>query len=875
MEPKSRASQFQWQAEDVCLAESIGGFEVSPDGSRVVFEKAVWDAEKTEAKTHLFLVDTKGESERRITRGEESCTSPRWSPDGSAIAFLCKRKPEESKQKEATVQLWMLSMEGGEARALTDLERDVQGFRWRNKDALVFWAREARTHLEAGRKKISDDSIVPDDEEREPPVRLFEVSHADRKIRRLTNNLDRIANACVSPSGRHALAIHETSLRFKYDHRIRPEVRLWNLETGECRPAAPKRFACAGTEWMLDGERFLLVEMHAASQDYLCAGVLRLWLGRIGSEDLDLLPVGGARGLLETEPQPTLDGFVGVGANGVFSRPFRARVVGTAANSSEIGGAHVGRIFGLKLSVDSRTAVYLSSNFDEPPQLYAAELYENELIDERKLTSLNAGYAKKPIARGEVVTWKGALDETVEGLLTYPHGYEEGTRCPLVLAIHGGPHGHDRAGWQQNIYEPVQMLAERGAFVLQANYHGSSGYGLAWSDSIRDGKYYSLPLQDLSKGVEALIERGLVDPGRLATMGWSNGAIYSIALAAQDPRFAVASCGAGGAEWVADWGACEFGLSFSNYYLGKSPLEDPERYLEHAPLYRLQNVRAATIFFHGTQDSAVPPHHSWLQYRALQEHANAPTKLVLFPGEPHGLKLFPHRLRKVREEIAFFDEHFFGLAKDEPWRESLEPASELARLVSLREAARDRGRFGFVVGGVLVPEVVEFEGLTVGRFEVTQAQFAAFQHSAPITDPNFPAHGISYEQAVAYCSWLSAKTGERYRLPNAEDAAKLYKETMAGSNTLDRWAGYSVGPEDAVKLAELVEAFGAESLLLPVGSTRGCGKAAVFDLGGNVAEWCSTPDGGVALGGSADRPSDPKSPSQPRPEFIGFRVVRA
>ncbi len=190
-------------------------------------------------------------------------------------------------------------------------------------------------------------------------------------------------------------------------------------------------------------------------------------------------------------------------------------------------------------------------------------------------------------------------------------------------------------------------------------------------------------------------------------------------------------------------------------------------------------------------------------------------------------------------------------------------------------AARDRGRFGFVVGGVLVPEVVEFEGLAVGRFEVTQAQFAAFQHSAPITDPNFPAHGISYEQAVAYCSWLSAKTGERYRLPNAEDAAKLYKETMAGSNTLDRWAGYSVGPEDAAKLAELVEAFGAESLLLPVGSTRGCGKAAVFDLGGNVAEWCSTPDGGVALGGSADRPSDPKSPSQPRPEFIGFRVVRA
>ena len=112
--------------------------------------------------------------------------------------------------------------------------------------------------------------------------------------------------------------------------------------------------------------------------------------------------------------------------------------------------------------------------------------------------------------------------------------------------------------------------------------------------------------QDLPGVAAALVARGLVDPARVATMGWSNGAILSAALLTRNPTYKAASLGAGGAEWVGDWGACEFGCSFSNYYFGKSPIEDPQLYIKMAPLYQFDKVRTPTILFHGTEDRAVP-----------------------------------------------------------------------------------------------------------------------------------------------------------------------------------------------------------------------------------------------------------------------------
>ncbi|MCK7483840.1 MAG: prolyl oligopeptidase family serine peptidase [Candidatus Moduliflexus flocculans] len=190
----------------------------------------------------------------------------------------------------------------------------------------------------------------------------------------------------------------------------------------------------------------------------------------------------------------------------------------------------------------------------------------------------------------------------------------------------------------------------------------------AWSSSspIAAGKYYEYPVEDIEKGVDALVAKGLVDPDRVGTFGWSNGSILSIAVSIANPaRYKVVAAGAGDVEFISDWANVDFGQSFDAYYLGKSPLEDPELYLRISPLFQMDKVRAPTIIFFGTEDRNVPTSQGWTHYRALYHLDKVPVKFLLFPGEPHGLQEYTHQLRKLEEEMAWFDRWFFKTAKAE------------------------------------------------------------------------------------------------------------------------------------------------------------------------------------------------------------------
>jgi formylglycine-generating enzyme required for sulfatase activity len=194
--------------------------------------------------------------------------------------------------------------------------------------------------------------------------------------------------------------------------------------------------------------------------------------------------------------------------------------------------------------------------------------------------------------------------------------------------------------------------------------------------------------------------------------------------------------------------------------------------------------------------------------------------------------------------------------------------------------ARDGSRYGVRVKNRLIPETVRHEGLEVGRFEVTAAQFAEFERGYKVEpgQENYPAHGVRFEEAQAYCRWLSELTGQTYRLPREAEAEDLYEPAEEGSeNTLDYWAGYAVNPDDTARLrTKLNELGGRAPLLRPVGSFKGTGDDPVFDLGGNVAEWVVGKDGkGRPAGGSAATAAGAGPGERPPAEYVGFRVIRA
>src|SRR5205807_8682735 len=198
-------------------------------------------------------------------------------------------------------------------------------------------------------------------------------------------------------------------------------------------------------------------------------------------------------------------------------------------------------------------------------------------------------------------------------------------------------------------------------------------------------------------------------PRRLGLQGWSNGAILTNLLITRTTRYRAAVAGAGSVEYVSDWASCEFGDAFDRFYLGKTPLQDPELYLRKSPFYRFDRVRTPTLIFFGSEDRVVHPQQGWAQYRALQQLGKAPVRFVLFPGEKHGLKKLAHQRRKLREELAWFDRYLFGLA--DTLAGAVREDSPLAWLLK-RQAARKVGaRYGELAGGVLVPETVKHAGL--------------------------------------------------------------------------------------------------------------------------------------------------------------------
>jgi dipeptidyl aminopeptidase/acylaminoacyl peptidase len=881
-EAKTQADKTRWSIDDVVLSEKATEFQIAPDCRHVVWVKTAQDKDKGSRLSNLMRSSLKEKEEIELTRGAESCTSPRWSPDGKLVAFLTSRRDPRAKSSsgKAKQQIWLINPFGGEPWALTDGGRSVAAYEWAGPDTILFAAQEDPTLQEKTLKDSKkDNAVLVDDEASEPPVRLFKVTVKDKHVTRLTDNHDRIRSFQLSPDGRRAVAIHDCSLCYEFDNKIKPCVFLYDLASGKRQHIFTERkFNIHNVRWTRDGKGFYAANDYTSHPRFVHATITELYYYDLAAGKPVKVDLGWDNGLASSAVEVTDDGFLALLAGGARNRPARFHRDGDTWRREWLSGEHARNLFDLKLGKDNQTLLYHYSTASIPDQWYRARLHGPALETPTPLTDLNPQFKKRTLARTEIVHWKGALDEEVEGILYYPHHYEQGKKYPLVLMIHGGPAGADLDHWAESWTRAPNLMCQRGAFVLRPNYHGSSNYGLKFVESIANGKYYEYPITDIEKGVDALITRGLVDPDKLGALGWSNGAILTTALIVRNQRYKAASAGAGGAEWVGDWGACEFGMSFSNYYFGKSPLEDPQLYIKMAPLYQFGKVRTPTLLIHGTEDRTVPTHDGWAQYRALQQHSKADVRFVLMPGEGHSLNKLVHQRRKLEEELAWFDRHLFKTTK--PELAALKPDSPLAKALKLKGARRNAGRYGIVEKGVLVPETVKHQGLLIGRFEVTRAQYAQFDKAYKVApgSENYPANGITFEQAQAYCAWLSKQTGQAYRLPNASEAKLLYDKSSAAENTLDYWAGYAVNPEDAARLRDQIkELGGAAPLLKEVGSFKGVGKEDfVFDLGGNVAEWVVAKDGkGKAMGGSADLPVDGKlGRRQPAPEYIGLRVVK-
>ncbi len=860
-----------WSAEDIVTQERATDLILLPDG-RAVWVRTTVSLKENREFHHLWLTDSSGK-QQQLTRGVVSDRQPQVSPDGQLLAFLSDRPLPKGEGEAKGSQVWLLPLSGGEPYPLTRQPRGVRAFAFRNATTILFLAEDTPDALDRQREKAKDETQVVEDEERQERVRLFQVDVASGKVKRLTANASPMTSFAVSQDGRYVAYQLNVSPSFEADARRKPEAYLLDLQLGtttrilEGRPATPTAF-----RFTPDSRFLAFTETFSSDPQWEGAGVEKLYVLDLATREVREVPLRWPRGLASPWAYVAVPGgFWVLLADGTRN------LLAFVANVED--GFHRGdplheHIQAVAASRDGQYLAVLHSTPQTPPQWWRLSI-SGQLQRTQPLTDLNTNLKDKPAMRAEVVRWRGARDETVEGILYYPQRYEPGKRYPLVVMIHGGPAGADQLEWKASWAYAPQLYTQRGAFVLFPNYHGSSHYGLEWVESIK-GHYYELEVPDILKGVDHLVAEGLVDPERLGVLGWSNGAILTIALTVASDRFKAAAPGAGDVNWISDYGNCAFGVRFDNSYFGGPPWEKVQTYVEKSPLFRLDRVRTPTLIFFGTEDTSVPTEQGWQHFRALQQSGRAPVRFLLFPGEPHSLTKPAHRLRKLKEELAWFDRYLFQVPPEETsWRS---PGSALDTLLARSRQPQVQGHLGVLVKGTLVPHTVTVPALgsvKVAPFEVTRAQWASLHRGWRVspTEGNDPVVGVSAREALAYCRKLSQLTGRRFRLPTLEEWEKLQALTQGQGVSWEAWLGESPSLDDLEPLRKLLEpAGGLAALLKPVGFgdvTRGEDAARLFDLAGNAAEWVMDGTTPVLKGGCAACFED----NPPPPELAGFRVV--
>ena len=254
----------------------------------------------------------------------------------------------------------------------------------------------------------------------------------------------------------------------------------------------------------------------------------------------------------------------------------------------------------------------------------------------------------------EHVTWLSDDGVEIEGLLTYPVGYEPGKRYPLVVEIHGGPswRWEDRA--MLNWHDWAQFLASHGYAVLMPNPRGSTGYGHEFQRLLQNdvGGGES---RDLVTGALAMVERGIADRERLGIAGWSWGGYLTAWTITQTDIFSAAMMGAGLANIVSDHGQDDIPSANLLYFPGH-PYDHMEAYWAASPIRYVANVTTPTLILHGDQDARVHPAQGAEYFRALKVRG-VPVRFVRYPREKHGISERAHQIDVMNRLLDWFDRY--------------------------------------------------------------------------------------------------------------------------------------------------------------------------------------------------------------------------
>jgi len=644
-EPRGKDGKKLLTSLDLMKVAAVSAPRISPDGTRVAYIVTETKTEKDKewkAVGQLWITSLSGGEARQFTRGEKSASALEWSPDGKQLAFLSDR------EKDGERQVWMMMADGGEAWAVTSHKGGVTGFRFSpDGKSLLLSAADQLSKDEEDKKKVKDDTMVIDADIRMTHLWLWNIDKKDEK--RLTEGQFTVSEPQWSPDGTRIT--YTTRPTPKADDGSLGDIWIMTLASGEKKKLVENVWSNDNARWSPDGKWLAF----SGSPDQ-SVGVSTAHLYVISAEG------GAARQLTKNFD---LNVLTPVWARDGKSIYFSTNILeAIELFSCDVAGGTVrqitqrGGVTGItEISKDGKIAVGTLSDSQHPTELYKTDLQFKDLA---VLTHHNTWLNDYTLASTEVVKWKSKDGTDIEGLLTKPAGYEAGHKIPLLLNPHGGPSGASTNGFNGT----VQVLASNGFAVLQPNFRGSTGKGLAFTRANKN-EWGKGDYEDCMTGVDAMIASGLADADRLGAFGWSYGGYMTFWILTQTDRFKAVSPGAGLSNIYSMYSQNDIQRYLRWYYSDKSPWDATELYWDRSPMKYVKNVKTPTMIMHGQVDTRVPLAQAQEFYMALKE-MKVPVEFVVYPRENHGFTEPRHQMDRVRRYVKFFAKYLGSPVVTEP-----------------------------------------------------------------------------------------------------------------------------------------------------------------------------------------------------------------
>jgi dipeptidyl aminopeptidase/acylaminoacyl peptidase len=663
-------------AKDLYKIVHVEDPRISPDGRWVAYVQVAPDKMENGYKRNVWLAPTEGGEPIQITRsGKDS--QPRWSPDGKTLAFVSGR--EEKPQ----IFLMRIGEPGGEPRPLTTMPNGANSPSWSPDGTQIAFL--------AG---MNADGRAKEDRHEEDPKPIDKLDGKHRKERRDQDETKRFDPRIVQRIP------YRTGVSFISDHF--QQVYVMPVAEGLEKDASrPRRLTHENADhnppqWMPDGEFILTARMGDPTGDepWRWSNLYRIRIADGSSEQLTdetyssssplaspdgnwiayiryprerlseriarltILPAGGEahdlnlkfdRNIGDFKWMPNSSGIVFTALSEGNIEIYRITLADGQIEKILAGDMHVE-----SFDLSDAGIAYTVSTPDNPSELF----WNNSSLDApAQMTHVNQEFLDSVIVQEtHEMRWTSPSGTEIQGWYLLPVDYEEGKQYPLAFNIHGGPH----VMWgpsMKSMWHEWQFNAARGYVVFYANPRGADGYGEDFQMSLH-GAWGDVAYEDLMTGIDFLLEKGFVDPDRMAVTGGSYGGYMTTWIISHTDRFVAAAALRGVYNLLGFPGTTDI-PSFIATEFGVEPWEDPMFLWKHSPLAYAHQIKTPLLLIHSENDYRVPIAEGEQMF-AFVRRTGGTVKLIRYPREGHELSRSgepEHRVSSLIHIIAWFDRY--------------------------------------------------------------------------------------------------------------------------------------------------------------------------------------------------------------------------